>query len=151
MEEITNKKFFKNYGFFVLILLVVFGILTYSTVLSKKSWINNLKTTVENVLNEYQPQIWIVEKNIVIDKPISISSSAYEVKNVNNNKLYKAVIIRITTFYGPLSAVYLCDEDNRVEFAGYSSLHGRINYQLGKNLNDKRVEYWQLKIPEILN
>ena len=26
MEEITNKKFFKNYGFFVLILLVVFAI-----------------------------------------------------------------------------------------------------------------------------
>ena len=54
MAEITNKKFFTNYAFFLLILLVVFGILIYPAIVSKKSWNNNLRVSVQKVLNEYE-------------------------------------------------------------------------------------------------
>lgn len=151
MQEITNKKFFTRYAFFVVLLLIVFGILSYSAVLSRKSWTVNLGKSVQKTLDEYETGTWHVESPVNIDKPVSINSAAYTVKNKNTGEEKVAVIIRITTFYGPLPAVYLYDEVNGAIFAGYSSLHGRIREQLLAPKSDKRREYWQRKIPEILN
>jgi len=150
MAEITNKKFFTNYAFFLLILLVVFGILIYPSIVSKKSWNNNLRVSVQNVLDESQNGIWKVGAVIDIDKPIATSCAAYNITNKTDNSKASAVIIRITTLYGPLPAVFIYNNDE-VTFAGYSSLHGRVKNQLMAGISDKRREYWQKKIPDILN
>lgn len=150
MQEIDNKKFFRNYAFFLLILLVIFGILSYSVVLSRKSWSKNLGLSVQKVLDEYQPATWNVEAVITLKSPVSINSSAYQIRNKATGSMAKAVIVRITTFYGPLPAVYIYREGEEVEFVGYSSLHGRIQTQLMNTNSDKRREYWQSKIPDIL-
>ena len=55
MQEINNKNFFKNYAFFILILLVIFAILSYTVILSKKAWNKNLATAVQKVLDEINP------------------------------------------------------------------------------------------------
>lgn len=151
MQEITNKKFFKNYAFFLLILIVIFTVLTYAVTASRKSWTTNLGVSVQKVLDEYQPNTWKVDANIPIKTPVSINSAAYVIKNKRDGSVASAVIVRITTFYGPIPAVYIYQKDQQVEFAGYSSLHGRINNLLRSNISDKRREYWQSKIPEMLN
>lgn len=155
MQEITNKSFFRNYSFFVVILIVIFGLLIYPVLVSKKSWNTNLKTSVQKVLDEYNPGAWEVIEPIEINKPISSNCAAYTVKSINNKSdKVEAIILRITTFYGPLPAVYLYFPEREIDsvvFAGYSSLHGRVRTQLNNNIIDKRQEYWIKKIPEILN
>ena len=51
-NEITNKEFFARYGIFVGIIIVLFGILIYPIKVSQKSWINNLRSNIEFVLDE---------------------------------------------------------------------------------------------------
>ncbi len=150
MQEITNKKFFINYAFFLLILSVLFGILIYATVLSKKSWNNNLSKSVQKVLDEYEPETWTVKDSIVINKPISVNCAAYQIKNNMDNSSAVAVILRVTTFYGPLPAVFIYNDDENITFAGFSSLHGRVRQEAQGTKSDKRINYWKSKIPEIL-
>ena len=59
MQEINNKNFFKNYAFFILILLVIFVILSYTVVLSRKAWNKNLSTAVQKVLDDNELAQWI--------------------------------------------------------------------------------------------
>ena len=150
MQEIDTKTFFKNYAFFLAILLVIFSILSYSIVLSRKSWNKNLGVSVQKVLDEYEPSTWNVETPVQIKTSVAVNSAAYQVKNKKDGTYAKAVIVRITTFYGPMPAVYIYKEGQETEFAGFASLHGRISVLLNNNKSDKRREYWQSKVPEIL-
>ena len=150
MQEINNKNFFKNYAFFILILLVIFVILSYTVVLSRKAWNKNLSTAVQKVLDDNELAQWKVGNSIPVNKPVTVNCAAYEIIDSNTNLRQSAVIIRIVTFYGPVAAVYTYKEGERAQFAGYSSLHGRIKTQLLNNKSDKRREYWQDKIPDIL-
>ena len=150
MQEITNKRFFRNYAFFILILVVIFAILTYSVIVSKKSWSNNLANSVQKVLNEYENGRWTVEDNISINGPISVNCAAYNIKDKKNNSNAKAIIIRVTTFYGPLPAVFIYEQKDDITFAGWSSLHGRIRRESLSSRSNKRLEYWKSKLPEIL-
>ena len=153
MSEITNKKFFTNYAFFLLILVVVFGILIFPVIASRKAWSSNLGVSVQKVLDEYEKGRFKVTAPVEIKKPITTSCAAFTVNDTVSNKTVNAIIIRITTLYGPLPAVFIYDSDNNdsVIFAGYSSLHGRVRTQLMNDSPDKRREYWQKKIPEIFD
>lgn len=149
-QNISYKDFFKRYGIFVAILVVIFGILIYTICFSQRSWTQNLKSAVETVLEEKDPNTWTVEENIKIKNPFTMNASCFEVRNRKSGDLYKAVIIRVQTLYGPLPAVFMLDDDNKVSFVGYSSLHGVIASQLINNPNSKRVEFWLNKIPTII-
>lgn len=154
MSEITNKKFFTNYAFFLLILVIVFGILIYPVLASKKSWATNLGNSVQKVLDEYQEGNYKVTAPVEITKPVATSCAGYNVNDAKNNRTVYAIIIRVTTLYGPLPGVFIYDPaavSDKVIFAGYSNLHGRVNTQLSTNFPDKRREYWQKKIPEIFD
>lgn len=150
MENVSYKVFFKNYGIFLAVITVIFGILIYSIILSKKSWNNNLRIAVEKVLDEQDPNQWTIGNNRPIKNPLSLTSACYEVRNRRTGEIFNAVIIRVETFYGPLPAVYICDSENNVTFIGYSSLHGRIEKIIKSNSGDKRIEYWQKKIPYVI-
>lgn len=152
MQEISNKKFFTKYAFFIVILLVVFSILSYFVVAARKSWTKNLAVTVQKVLDESEQNRWKVGNNVVINKPLAINCSAYELSDTKSNDTEYAVIMRVITFYGPVPAVFVYNKNQQtVDFIAYSSLHGRIRTQLMNNKSDKRREYWQEKIPELLN
>ena len=151
MQEISNKKFFKNYGIFILILLIIFAILTYFAIISKKSWNKNLGIAVQKVLDENELNRYQIGKPVEINKPITVNCAAFELYDIKEPGQKQAVIIRIITFYGPVPAVYIYNsETDETSFIGYSSLHGRIKNQLTNNKSDKRREYWQEKIPDIL-
>ena len=130
----TYKVFFINYGIYVAILVILFGILLYPIKVGQKAWQKNLKANIEFVLDESEPNSWTVGNSVKIKNPFSMNSACYEVQ----------------TFYGPMPAVFTIDKDNNVEFVGYSSLHGRISEQITSNKTNKRINYWKSKIPSII-
>lgn len=149
-KDISYSNFFKNYGIFISILIVIFGILIYFSIISQKSWKNNLKISVEKVLNENDNNSWTLGNYYKINNPLSLSTVLYDAKNKKNGENYKALLIRVQTFYGPLPAVFIIDKDSNVNFVGYASLHGRVSNQIKDNNSNKRINYWKEKIPSII-
>lgn len=150
IEQISYKQFFKQYLIITSVVIVVFGILTYFALVSKKSWKNNLKTCVEIVLEENQPGIWKVDKNVEINNPFTLNAACYEARNSKDGEIYKVIIIRVVTNYGPLPAVFVCDKDMNVELIGFSSLHGRVEKQIEATKNSKQIMFWKNKIKDII-
>lgn len=152
-EQISYKQFFKNYLILIGVMLVVFTLLIYLSIVSKKSWNNNLKTAVEVVLDEKQPNTWSVGKNIDINNPFTLSAACYEARNRKNGEVYKVMVIRVVTNYGPMAGVFSIDKENNVDFIGFSNLHGRIEKQVSSMSTStcKQINYWEKKIPQILN
>lgn len=146
----TYKTFFINYGFFVAILVVLFGLLIYPIKISQKAWQKNLKADIEFVLDESEPNSWTVGNAIKINNPFSLTSACFEVRNRKTGDTYKAIIIKVQTFYGPVPAVFTINKENVVNFVGYSSIHGRIREQLLSNKTNKKINYWKSKIPSII-
>ena len=151
-EQISYKQFFKNYLILIGVMLVVFTLLIYLSIVSKKSWNNNLKTAVEVVLDEKQPNTWSVGKNIEINNPFTMSGACYEARNRKNGDVYKVMVIRVVTNYGPMAGVFSVDKVNNVDFIGFSNLHGRIEKQVSSMSTStcKQISYWKNKIPQIL-
>lgn len=149
-KYISYKSFFTNYGIFIAILTVLFGILIYPIKLSQTAWQNNLKKSVETTLEEQFPNTWTVENNIKIKNTFQLNSACYEARNRKDGNVYKVLILRVQSYYGPLPAVFLIDKNNAVEFIGFTSLHGRILQQINTNTTNSRINYWKNKIPEII-
>ena len=151
-EQISYKQFFKNYLILIGVMLVVFTLLIYLSIVSKKSWNNNLKTAVEVVLDEKQPNTWSVGKNIEINNPFTMRGACYEARNRKNGEVYKVMVIRVVTNYGPMAGVFSVDKVNNVDFIGFSNLHGRIEKQVSSMSTStcKQISYWKNKIPQIL-
>lgn len=150
VEQISYKQFFKQYLIITSVVIFVFGILTYFALVSKKSWKNNLRTAVEVTLEENQPGIWKIDRNIEINNPFTLNAACYEARNSKDGEVYKAIIIRVVTNYGPLPAVFVCDKNMNVELIGFSSLHGRVGKQIEATKNSKQIMFWKYKIKDIL-
>ncbi len=149
-NEITNKEFFIRYGIFVAIIVVLFGILIFPIKASQKTWTKSLRSNIEFVLDEREPNGWSVENSIPINNPFYMNTACFNARNRSSGELYKVIIIRIQTLYGPLPGVFLIDNNMNVEFVGFSSLHGRIANQIKENKKSVRIEYWKRRIPDII-
>jgi hypothetical protein len=150
-KEFSYKNFFIKYGLLMSIVSVSVGILVYFSIISNNSWTKNLGPSLQKVLNDGATveNEWILNENISINNPLAYNASCYSVTNISEKKDYVAIIIRINSFYGPLPAVFIMNEENEVTFVGYSSLNGRIKEKINKT-NDNRIRYWKNKIPQIL-
>lgn len=149
-QTISYKNFFINYIIFVLISAVVFLLLVYTVKVSQKYWDKNLKVTVQNFLDENEEDTWLVESACRINNPLITSAACYDTKNKKNGEYYKAVIIRIQTFYGPTLGIFVGDKNNNFDFKGYALLHGRIEKKLNTHSASRRVEYWKMRLPDII-
>ncbi len=149
-QTISYKNFFINYIIFVLISAVVFLLLVYTVKVSQKYWDKNLKVTVQKFLDENEEDTWLVESACRINNPLITSAACYDTKNKKNGEYYKAVIIRIQTFYGPTLGVFVGDKNNNFDFKGYALLHGRIEKKLKTHSASRRVEYWKMRLPDII-
>lgn len=146
----NTKLFFMNYGIFTGILVVVFAVLVYVIRVSHVAWNNNLKYSVEKVLEENEAGVWSVGSPIEIDNPLSLRSGCFGARNRKTGEMYYVFITRVPTYYGPMGAVFTCSLDGKVKFEGYSSLHGRILKQINQNKIDKRLDSFAMRIPSIL-
>lgn len=150
MDNENYKNFFTKFGILSAFLAIIFGILVYSVVLSRKFWNKNLKVCIEKILDENDTGNWIVGNSVPIKNPSSVNAACFEATNRRQGSSYKVVILRVTTFYGPIPVVFTVDSDNNVEMIGFSSLHGRVAKTLHTNNYSKRFEYWENKIPDII-
>ena len=149
-QQISYKNFFIKYGTFMSVLLVLFFLMIYSIVVSRKSWSKNLCYTIERFLNEKDSNSWVLSSQLHIKNPFVMNAAAFDARNNKDGEMYKAVILRVQTFYGPLAGVFIVDKNNNVEFVGYPSLHGAISEQIKIDNSNKRIDYWKNKIPEII-
>ena len=149
-QTISYKNFFINYSIFVLITAFVFAILIYSIKISQKSWNTNLKAAVEYKLAEAEPDTWEVGQTVQLNNPLRLGAACFELKNKKSGEVGKVFIIRVQTFYGPHAGIYTSDSNGKIQFKGYSSLHGRGAAQLTNAFNGRRVEYWSMRISEML-
>ena len=141
-ENNNLKESFRIYGIFIGILVVFFGILIGMIFLSRTSWKNGIKSEVQVVLNEANPNQWIVGN--------STSSAVYELHNKEKADRYYAVIIRTTSLYGFVPAVFVYNKSSGVEFIGFAGVHGRIKKLMEYKSNTKRINYWSSRIPQIV-
>ncbi len=148
-SNFSTKVFFIQYGIFFAFILLVTGILVYTIYVSRASWFENLKTACETVLEENEPGEWVLGQTVEIKNPAKTATVCYEAFNSSGETAF-AVIKRIQTFYGPLTAVFVCTEDKEVSLKGFVSLHGRIKGQLENFENNKRITYYAERIPEII-
>ncbi len=149
-QNISYKNFLINYLIFFLSLAVISFILIYTIKVTQKSWNKNLQPSIQSVLEEKDPDTWIFEGASQIDNPLTTAAACYNIRNKKNGEYYKAVIIRIQTFYGPFLGVFIMDKNKNVEFKGFALLHGRVSRLLSENPNSRRINYWMSRIPEII-
>ena len=149
-QQTSYKTFFINYAIFVMIAAAVFGILIYICRVSQKSWDNNLKAVIESSLAETEPDTWEIGKPIRIENPTLTSSACFYARNKKSGESCRVMIIRLLTFYGPHTGIYLIDNQGVITFKGYTSVHGRCSLQLTNSTNSRRVEYWKMRISEML-
>jgi len=149
-QTISYKSFFTNFIIFILIIGFLFGLLSYTIIISRKYWDNNLKLTVSRFLEEKEPETWTVDNAILINNPLITSAASYDIRNKKNGENYKAVIIRVQTFYGPMPGIFIVDKNEYVDFKGYATLHGRVAPLLNNFKESKRIDYWKKRIPGII-
>lgn len=149
-DKINSKTFMRNYGIFLLVLIVIFAAIIFSTKAANQSWKTGLKTSIVNLLNEVEPDTWTVGEYVNINNTMGTNSAFYRCKSSNNDESYLACIIRVSTFYGPMPAVFIVDSNKNVTFKSFTSLHGRIGEMLNGNYSDKRITYWINFIPELI-
>lgn len=141
----------KKYGVFLLIIIVMFFLLIGSILLARNSWKEGLKKQVETVLVE-QKNDYRIGNFVKINSPFSTSCAVYELnkKNSKQNGEY-AVIIRLTTLYGQIPAVYLYNEkDENAEFVRFISLDGTAEKQIQDISKDMQISFWKKRIPSML-
>ena len=148
-SNFSTKVFFIHYGIFFAFILLVSAVLVYTIYVSRASWFKNLKTACETVLEESEPGEWTLGETVELKNPAKTATVCYEAHNSSGENAF-AVIKRIQTFYGPLTAVFVCTEDKEVSLKGFVSLHGRIKVQLESFKNNKRITYYAERIPEII-
>lgn len=151
-NDIQNfyRKFFIKYGILMAFFAVFFFIAIYSSIISRKSWQNNLKDCIASVLESKFPNEWTLENSIKIKNTFAMNAICYEARNRKTGELCRVLTLRGTTFYGPFPLVFLVSSENNVTFAGYASVHGKIARQIEIKNFSIRVNYWQKRVLEIL-
>ncbi len=150
-----GKKLLKDYCIFIGFIVFFFCILLLLSLFSYKKWSNGLKNHVEEVLGRTSPGSYIVGDNIKIHSLFSVSAACYKVlpareeNNIKVGNVY-AVIMRVTTIYGPLPAVFIYDDVNGTSFKGFSCLDEELEKHFEETLRNSQLQYWEKQIPKML-
>lgn len=142
----------KNYGLFLAIIIIIFGIIFSFALLSRNFWKEGLKTQIENVLLE-QKQDYTVGSFIQIKSPFSTSCAVYSINQKGKKNANKyAVIIRLTTLYGQIPAIYIYDSaKDDVTFIKMLTLNGASEKQIVDISKNMQISFWSKRIPSIIN
>ncbi len=149
--KIDSKESLRIYGIFIAILAVFFMSAAGLARLSRSAWENGLRSSVKDVLDERFPGEWTVGRFLKISSPFATSAACYEIQNRGNGESCVAVIVRTATLYGPVPAVFISGGSGRVEFAGFSGVHGRVRRMLEDQKADIRINYWKRRVPAIID
>ncbi|MBO4547153.1 MAG: hypothetical protein J5700_06210, partial [Treponema sp.] len=94
-------------AFFVVLAALIFA--------GKKNWETGLRSAVEQVL---APDEWQCGDMIPLESNYSVSAACFKVSNIKSpSKKYYALIMRMSSYLGPLPAVFLLVYCALVRFA----------------------------------
>ena len=139
MSEKAKKQLCQA-GIFTGIVLFFFLALALFVFLGKKSWENGLRSAAQDVLNSKE---YTVGKFIPIDNSFNVSAARYELFKGNEpSRKLKAVVLRVASYWGPLPAVFVCD-DAKAEFMGIAYMKSSVSKALEAEKEDKQMLYWE--------
>lgn len=141
-----NKELLIKFAIAAGTVLVLLGLLFLFTFLSRKSWSDGIAEQVRVVLAENDLEYSVGD----MDK-IHSGVSASLVSFTLNEPEKHGVVVRVSTLYGPLPAVFIYNEENkRASFVGFADLKGIAEDIIGPAVKGSQIPYWEGRIPKIL-
>ena len=152
MLDEASKKNLTRFGIFVGIFVFLTGILVFSILMTKDTKNKFLAQDIQNVLNTYEPNSYIVGQSINLKSTFSTSAAAYSILKVGmtQNETYVGIVVRIPTLFGHMPAVFICKNGTEVSFAGYALDNGKARDIEDTRLSNGIMNYWKKTIPIIL-
>jgi len=138
MNEKGEKQLFQS-ALFTGIILAFFLILAGMIFAGKKNWENGLRLAVEQVLPTNE---WQCGEMIPVNSNYSVSAACFKISNIKmpSKKSY-ALVLRISTYYGPLPAVFLF-QDGKASFQGIAYLNNSVAKEFTENQFNRQLDYW---------
>lgn len=136
-----SNKLLEQCGIFSGIICALFLLLSLFIVLSRNSWENGLRAAVENVLPAPE---YFVGRKIPVDKK-SNDAICFELSHNVDGQMpaaqNMALVMRVTTYYGPLPAVFSY-EYGRAHFEGMAYLKSSVKNEFVESKTDRQMAFW---------
>lgn len=137
-----SNKLLEQCGIFSGIIGTLLLLLSMFMILSRNSWENGLRAAVENVLPSPE---YFVGKEI----PVARKSNDAICFELSHNKdtermptsKQMALVMRITTYYGPLPAVFSY-EGGQTRFEGIAYLKSSLKKEFLETENNRQMSFW---------
>ncbi len=138
MNENGKRQLFQSLVF-TGIILAFFVILAALVFAGKKNWEKGLRLAVEQLLPANE---WQCGDMIPVNSSYSVSAACFKVANIKapSKKSY-ALILRISSYYGPLPAVFLFQDDKAV-FQGIACFNNSVAREFAENKFNRQMDYW---------
>ena len=135
------------------ILVVTLGLLLSLVLLSRNSWNNGLRLTVAKTLSEETGTVYTVSPAINLNSTLETECAVFSIapRGLTDDASHYAAIVRLTTLYGPLAAVYTYNtEAASADFLAYAELHSKAKNQIVTSTQNTVIDYWAHKLPDII-
>lgn len=146
----NQKKFWRIFGLFIAFIVFFFLVLFGMSKISSKRWNEGLKESIQTLITQKYPDTWIIGNPVHLNSAFSTSANLYELRSRDNVEKNYAIIIRTTTLYGHMPAVYIYNKTKGPEFVGYAAVQGRVKKLLEDNYVDSSISFWLERIPLII-
>ena len=121
----------------------MFCILAGMIFAGKKNWEKGLRLAVEQVLPANE---WQCGDIIPLDSSYSVSAACFKISNIKSpSKKSYALILRISSYWGPLPAVFLF-QDDRATFEGIAYLNNSVAKEFSENKFNHPVIYTWIRV-----
>lgn len=150
-KNVLSSQKFKKASIFAALALIIFCLLVLMTLATKNSWKFYLGKAVENTLFENDETSYKIGDYICVNTGLASSTAIFELnKNSFNDGSYYAVIIKITTMYGPLPAVFIYEKNTGAQFIDFILAQGKVKEQILHTSQNSQIAYWANRIPGIV-
>ncbi len=145
MEENTKRQLIQC-GIFTGIIFGFFAVLTGFVFLSRANWNKGLKVAIYEVLKMNDMESYSFGKPVNINNNMSVSAACFEMKDESEKSCGYVMIMRMTTYYGPLPAVFYYEKETEtVKFLGIYGMKSSVRKYVNNNENDRIIRHWSEK------
>lgn len=149
--SLAYKKHLISFGVFLGILILFFLLNMIFCLLSKKSWQTGMKEPVQQVLSDNGRSNLVLKEFEKLSNPFSVSCVSYLAENNAANKQCHVVLVRITTLFGAVPAVYVWDgQSDKAEFVCFVSMTERVKKMLLASSRNSIIDFWARRVPVII-
>ena len=139
-----NKKALYKTALFALGFCAFSAVLVPVYVQAEKIKTKKLSEEVQRVLRQ-NGSTASISGSVLLKTPAQTSSLVFSLVNKNGQRAGYACLVRITGVCGPVLAVFVCDEQKNIAFAGIAGLTDVFSKEL-YGLTDMQLFYWTSRI-----